>query len=71
MPSKYISAWTPTDYEVYPPYINISFISEDIVRVAIRSDPIDNYSGTYTYIDIPRDVAIELFSEADDKVRYD
>lgn len=75
MTSKYIAAWTaPRD--CYPPYINISFVDSDTIRVTVReksksdSQNASIVVGDTTYIDLPRDVAVSLFTEASGKVSH-
>lgn len=64
MSSKYITAWTPSGYPIYPPYINISFVDDHTVRLSIRGEPSEYLSGKYATIDIPRDIAVQMFDDA-------
>ena len=69
MNSKCIVAYTPPGS--YPPYLNISIIDENTVRITVRGNPNEYTSGTHAFIDIPRDIAIETFYEFEDKIRRD
>jgi len=71
MSSKYITAYTPVGYTYAPPYINVSFVDEDTIRIIVRGEPTDGECGHTSHIDIPRDVAIETFYEFEDKIRRD
>jgi len=72
MSSKYITSYTPVDYAIYPPYLNISFVDEDTIRVTVRQAPNEYTPGQSAYVDIPRDTAVgTTFYEFEEAIRRD